>query len=138
MSLNMVENFEYYESNNIIELNHGEVFVFGSNLAGRHGAGAAKVAMNNFGAKYGVGKGYTGKCYAIPTKDEDIETLSLIAINYHVSIFLWDAELCPKLDFIVTKIGCGLAGYKDSDIAPMFRLAPPNCKFHKDWYKYLE
>jgi hypothetical protein len=87
------------------------IFVFGSNLAGRHGRGAALCAKNAHGAVYGVGVGRTGNAYAIPTKDERIRTLPLERIAPYVSAFLDYARANPDLEFEVTKIGCGLAGY---------------------------
>jgi len=113
------------------------IFVFGSNLAGVHGAGAAKYAMNVMGAQYGVGVGRTGNCYALPTKDMRIRTLPLSVISIHVRDFLQYAEEHPDLTFKVTRLGCGLAGYYDSDIAPMFKGAPDNCLFDTAWSPYL-
>lgn len=109
------------------------IFVFGSNLAGRHGKGAALHARQNCGAKYGVGVGRTGNAYAIPTKDERIQTLPLERIAPHVADFLSYARANPALEFEVTRIGCGLAGYTDSQIAPMFAGAPDNCKLPDGW-----
>lgn len=115
-----------------------EVFVFGSNLAGVHGAGAAKEAMNSFGAIWGLGIGHIGKSYAIPTKDENIETLSLSSIEEYVSMFVEYANLHQTTDFFITRVGCGLAGHKDSDIAPMFIGCQSNCNFPIEWAQYLE
>lgn len=113
------------------------VFVFGSNLAGRHGAGAAKFARLHRGAEYGVGEGRTGNAYAIPTKDEQLRTLTLPTIAAFVRHFIQYADDNPAILFQVTPIGCGLAGYKRSQIAPMFFGAPPNCIFEdengRDW-----
>ena len=97
------------------------IFVFGSNLAGAHGAGAARSAHRIWGAEHGVGFGPTGKAYAIPTKDENIETLPLLRIAVYTGEFADYAKKHPKLTFLVTRIGCGLAGYTDEDIAPLFR-----------------
>lgn len=103
------------------------IFVFGSNLAGRHGKGAALHARLKCGARYGVGVGLTGHAYAIPTKDERLRTLPLDAIKGHVDYFLSFARhVRPELSFQLTPIGCGLAGYTPEQIAPMFRDAPPN------------
>lgn len=132
------DKFEYYRTEKISLLLDTEVFVFGSNEAGRHGAGAAKTAHDLFGAEYNIGVGFSGQTYAIPTKDFDIQTLPLVSINLYVAAFLDVATVCSELDFIVTKIGCGLAGYTDAEIAPMFRLAPKNCTFHESWREYLE
>lgn len=133
-----MDKFKYYDSEKITGLNGNEIFVFGSNEAGVHGAGAARTAMINFKAEYAVGVGFTGQCYAIPTKDIHIKTLPLVEINYYVASFLSEVVDHPETDFIVTKVGCGLAGYTDAEIAPMFRLAPKNCLFHRSWREYLE
>ena len=109
------------------------VFVFGSNLAGRHGKGAALFARHNRGAVYGVGRGPTGNAYALPTKDANLATLSLDEIQGHVNDFLDYARAHPELTFEVTKIGCGLAGYSESDISPMFAGAPGNCMLPQNW-----
>lgn len=108
------------------------IFVFGSNLAGRHGKGAALYAKNFHGAKYGVGVGRTGNSYAIPTKDERIRTLPLAQIAKYVAEFLDYAREHQHLEFEVTKIGCGLAGYSEHEIKPMFSNAPINCHL-PDW-----
>ncbi|MGI9277846.1 MAG: A1S_2505 family phage non-structural protein [Endozoicomonas sp.] len=109
------------------------IFVFGSNLAGRHGQGAALYARNNCGAEYGVGIGRTGNAFAIPTKDERIRTLPLDSIRVYVNGFIAYAKANPDLEFQVTKIGCGLAGYQESDIAPMFKDSPENCHLPDGW-----
>jgi hypothetical protein len=96
------------------------VFVFGSNEAGRHGKGAAKTALIEFGAKLGVGVGHIGNSYAIPTKSGNLRTLSLYKIDKYVDEFITYASENPQLNFYVTEIGCGLAGYKPAQIAPMF------------------
>jgi hypothetical protein len=103
------------------------VFVFGSNLAGRHGKGAALEAITNWGAIYGQGEGLQGNSYAIPTKDTQLLPLALWHIKNSVDKFKEFARLNPQLKFIVTPIGCGLAGYSPDDIAPMFTGAPENC-----------
>lgn len=105
-----------------------EIFVFGSNLAGRHGRGAALDAMKHYGAVYGVGEGRMGNSYALPTKDRFIKTLSLDYIQrYSVHNFLAYARLHLELEFQVTAIGTGLAGYTPAQIGPMFACAPVNC-----------
>lgn len=113
------------------------IFVFGSNLAGIHGAGAALWAKNNRGARPGSGLGRTGQAYAIPTKDAQIRTLPLAEIAKHVADFLIYAAARPHQNFQVTPIGTGLAGYKHEDIAPMFRGAPPNCLMPREWWSIL-
>lgn len=111
------------------------IFVFGSNLAGRHGKGAALFAKQHHGAVYGVGIGHTGNAFAIPTKDEKIRTLPLDRIHVYVQDFLTYARNNPTLEFEVTKIGCGLAGYQEHQIAPMFAGAPMNCHLPDFWRK---
>jgi hypothetical protein len=118
---------------------HGRaVFVFGSNEAGIHGKGAAKFAAEKLGAGRGIGVGYTGGCYAIPTKDKKIKTLCLSVIEEHICKFLNEARGNDSTKFFITRIGCGLAGYKDHEIAPLFYGAPENCVFPIEWQEYLE
>lgn len=108
---------------NITKLNPSEVFVFGSNESGRHGKGAAKTALG-FGAKWGQASGIQGKTYGIPTKDASIRrTLSIDEIKPYVDDFINWAEHHTGNVFYVTEIGCGLAGYKPKDIAPLFAKA---------------
>lgn len=102
------------------------VFVFGSNLAGRHGKGAALWARQHRGAIYGKGFGPQGNSYAIPTKDERLRTLSLFEIREYVDSFIAYARFHPEMRFQLTPIGCGLAGYRHEQIAPMFADAPDN------------
>ncbi len=109
------------------------VFVFGSNLAGRHGAGAARFARTHRGAVYGCGEGRQGNSYAIPTKDSRLRTLPLDVIALHVAKFLEHAAEHPELTFEVTRVGCGLAGYSGEEIAPMFEDAPDNCRLPVGW-----
>ena len=105
------------------------VFVFGSNLAGRHGKGAALAARDLFAASPGTGEGATGRAYAIPTKDARLRTLSVPDILPAVRRFLRHAAGHPELEFLVTPIGCGLAGYDPSWIAPLFAGVPAHCRF---------
>lgn len=114
-----------------------EVFVFGSNLAGIHGKGAAKLALQ-YGARYGVGVGPSGRTYAIPTKGYDIETLSLEHIIPYIKRFTKITYEYPTVKFFITRIGCGLAGYKDKDIAPHFKGCNDNCSFPIQWKEFLE
>lgn len=113
------------------------MFVFGSNLAGRHGAGAALYARQHHGAIYGQGVGPQGDSYAIPTKDEKFRTLPLDAIAKHVAEFIAYAHNWDRTVFRVTAIGTGLAGYRHEDIAPMFRDAPGNCILPPEWVDLL-
>lgn len=103
-----------------------QIFVFGSNRAGRHGKGAALHAIQRHGAKYWQGEGLQGQSYAIPTKDENIRTLPLPCIAIEVEKFKKFAAEHPELTFNVTAIGCGLAGYIPEQIAPMFSGSTSN------------
>lgn len=114
------------------------VFVFGSNRAGRHGKGAALWAREHRGAVYGQGEGLQGNSYAIPTKGHRLETLGLDAINSHIARFMRFANERRDLTFEVTPIGCGLAGYKPEDIAPMFSYAPQNVILPAEFVAVLE
>ena len=100
----------------INHLEPNEIFVFGSNEAGIHGAGAAKTAREKFGAIYGVPFGLMGQSFAIPTKDRNIKTLLLPNIQNYLVSFIKFAIDNPQLKFYLTKIGCGLAGYTTNDI----------------------
>jgi hypothetical protein len=111
-------------SENIADLKDDQVFVFGSNLSGIHGAGAARLAMDRFGARYGQGVGLAGKTFAIPTKSKGIKrTLTVKEIKPYVDLFILYAKKNPVFIFLVTEIGCGLAGHKVEDIAPLFAEA---------------
>jgi len=112
-----------------------EIFVFGSNLAGRHGRGSAYEALRHHGARYGQGKGLAGNSYAIPTKDEMLNVLPLTTIAEHVAEFLQYANDHPERRFRIVAIGCGLAGYRPDQIGPMFRNAPPNCHLPEEFRK---
>lgn len=115
-----------------------KIFVFGSNLAGRHGAGAALYAAQRYGAIYGVGRGRTGAAYALPTKREIPGTkiltpLTLDEINFYVKELISYARENPDLTFEITRVACGRAGYSEYDIAPFFLNAPPNCTLPRGW-----
>lgn len=113
------------------------VFVFGSNLAGRHGKGAALHALKHHGAKYGQGEGRQGNSYGIPTKDENIRTLDIQRVTEHVERFLSYAKQHADEMFDVTAIGCGLAGYTPEQIAPLFKDAPSNCNLPAEFRAVL-
>lgn len=126
-----------YTDEYITDLKANEIFVFGSNLKGVHGAGAAKLAREKFGAQMGIGVGITGQCYAIPTKDEMIWTLPLTRIEEYVIDFLDYAKENPEKKFLVTQIGCGLAGYTPEDIAPMFKNHSNNVIIPKEFHEII-
>lgn len=113
------------------------IFVFGSNLAGRHGKGAAKFALQNRGAIYGEGWGLQGNSFAIPTKDENLKTLPLERISSYVQKFNDFARRNPDLEFQLTPIGCGLAGYAYSQIGPMFKDSPSNVVIPEEFQPYV-
>ena len=102
-----------------------EIFVFGSNLAGKHLGGAAKAAHNKFGAQWGVGVGLTGQAYAIPTMQGGVET-----IKPYVDEFIEFAQEHQEMKFLVTCIGCGIAGFKAEEIAPLFKQAIAVCNIY--------
>lgn len=102
----------------ITSLAENEIFVFGSNLAGAHGGGAARMAYRRFGAVWGIGVGLTGRTYAIPTMQGGVDT-----IKPYVDQFIAFAREHRQLTFLVTRIGCGIAGFRDRDIAPLFAQA---------------
>ena len=104
-----------YTPERISELKENEIFVFGSNLAGAHGGGAARLAYNRFGAVWGEGVGLHGQTYAIPTMQGGVET-----IKPYVDAFIRFAKEHSRLTFLVTRIGCGIAGFRDEEIAPLF------------------
>ena len=120
--------------NHIKSLNDGEIFVFGSNLAGAHAGGAARVALEKFGAVMGQGVGLQGQSYAIPTMQGGTET-----ILPYVEEFIRFADMHPDLTFLVTKIGCGIAGFTPKEIAPLFAGAVnvPNIHLPMDFWKEL-
>lgn len=114
----------------ISELLDGEIFVFGSNMSGRHGKGAAKTAMK-WGARYGQASGLQGRTYGIPTVNASItQKLSLEKIAGFVDEFATFAEANQEKKFLVTEIGCGLAGWTPEDIAPLFERASTLSNVH--------
>jgi len=110
-----------YTPENITKLLPNEVFVFGDNEAGIHGAGAALIAFKKFGAVWGIHDALRKQSYGISTKDKNLNVLSLHKIQNHVNKFIKIAKSKPFKTFYVTKIGCGLAGYKPKEIAPLFK-----------------
>jgi len=116
-----------------------QIFCFGSNLSGIHGAGAARAARELYGARWGEAEGIMGMSYAIPTVQKQIAgALSLDEIRSAIDRFLSFATAHPATSFFVTRIGCGLAGHKDADIAPMFANAPVNCSLPDTWKPIIE
>lgn len=131
-------NMEYqYHKDGTLPKTSDYIFVYGSNIAGRHGKGAALIAKEKFGAEYGVGIGLKGRSYAIPTKDKYLNTLPIPEISKYIEQFKEFTYSRPDLKFWVTSVGCGLAGYKAYDIAPLFRKSNFNCNFPSHWKQYL-
>ncbi len=119
----------------IDDLSEGQVFVFGSNLEGRHGGGAAWIALKRFGAVMGQGVGLQGRSYAIPTMHGPVEE-----IKPYVDEFLAFAAEHPELEFLVTRIGCGIAGFADTEIAPLFAgvAGMPNVRLPESFIRILQ
>ena len=130
-------NYKFYLAD---ELPDHEIFVFGSNTAGRHGAGAAKTAYLHYGAKYGVAEGLCNQSYAIPTREwlgpRNLKTLELSLVVANIQRFVQFTQTSYK-HFYVTAVGCGFAGFRVSDIAPHFSGAM-NCRFPIEFKPYLE
>ena len=129
-----------YTPENIRHLAPNQIFCYGANTAGIHGAGAAKLALQ-WGAKMGE-YGLNGQTYGIPTKDKKIQTLPLDKIQVHVNDFLATAFSHPEYEFLVTKIGTGLAAIPISDIAPLFKTVKTTGVFDnvilpEEFYKYI-
>lgn len=131
------------------------IFVFGSNTAGIHGGGAALTAYKKHGARWGMSYGHHGNSFALPTKGHIVvysripaadgkhegfaigDTLTIAEINEYVRGLLMYAKHHPEHEFQITRLGCGLAGLKDEDVAPLFFVAPSNCSFDDKWAEYL-
>jgi len=128
--------YEYHPDGRVPDTSH--IWVYGSNLAGRHGKGAALVALKRFGARYGTGRGRVDMSYGIVTKDGNLKTLPLSEIKLQVEKFKEYAWRKAGVKFFVTRVGCGLAGYKDEEIAPMFKDSPVTCIFPEQWKVFLE
>ena len=104
-------------SDRIAALGENEIFVFGSNIQGAHGGGAAWFAYKHLGAEWGVGEGLTGRCYALPTMEGET------SMKHAVERFTDCARQHPELTFLVTAVGCGIAGYTPQQVAPLFKEA---------------
>ena len=134
-SAEIVHYTRQYTPEHITHLQPNQVFVFGSNIHGCHGGGAARVANQQFGAEWGVGVGMTGQCYAIPTMEGGVDY-----IKGYVDEFIAYAAQHPEKEFLVTRIACGIAGFRPSEIAPLFREALPltNVLLPRDFVAILE
>lgn len=117
----------------ITALKPTQIFVFGSNMAGSHGGGAARQAWMMFGAEQGVGEGVTGKCYAFPTLTENFEQCSNTQLKASRLKFYQYANAHPELEFLLTKVGCGIAGFNEDSMKKLFKNAPKNVIKPEDW-----
>lgn len=136
----------YHDRTRIRRLPENHILLFSSNTRGAHGAGLAKDAHSFFGAKYGQSFGFQGQCYAVPTRiyhtrkvnNSMFENMTLKAIGQHVKLFFEDAKKNPHLVFVITRIGCGLAGYTDEDIAPFFTNPLSNMVLPMEWINLID
>ena len=110
----------------ITELKDNELFVFGSNLAGIHAGGAALQAKEQFGAEEGIGEGLTGRCYAFPTLERDMNKRGDKGLKKSVDRLFSTARALPEKIFLLTKVGCGIAGYDEKSMKSLFINAPEN------------
>lgn len=118
---------------NITELKPNEIFVFGSNLNGYHSAGAARVAHIQFGAEWEIGEGLSGQTYAFPTLERDMQKRGLRALCNSRDRLFATARALPGKTFLLTKVGCGIAGYTEDEIKPLFADMPDNVIKPKGW-----
>lgn len=117
----------------IDSLNPNQIFIFGSNAAGQHAGGAARQAYDQFGAEWGVGEGRTGQCYAFPTLDEKFQKVSSTELKASRLKLYKTAEAHPELTFLLTKVGCGIAGHDEWFMKRLFKNAPANITKPEDW-----
>jgi hypothetical protein len=117
----------------ITELKDNEIFVFGSNLAGNHAGGAALQAKEQFGAEQGIGEGLTGRCYAFPTLERDMNKRGDRGLNRSIDRLYATARALPEKIFLLTKVGCGIAGYDEEYMKSLFVDAPRNIIKPEDW-----
>lgn len=117
----------------ITELKENEVFVFGSNLRGEHGGGAARQAFDEFGATWEVGEGLSGQSYAFPTLDENMQKLGVGELNCAKHALYRCARAHPNLTFLLTKVGCGIAGFDEAIMRKIFADTPRNVVKPAGW-----
>lgn len=130
--------YHYHDENIIKSLPEDTVFVFGSNMAGQHAGGAARTALEHFGAMTGVGRGWSGQSYAIPTMNEHLQQMPLSQIQHYIDDFKIYTKNHPKMTYFITSIGCGIAGYKTEEIAPMFKGISHNVIFPSSFRPFVE
>lgn len=130
--------YQYHDESIIKDLPEDTVFVFGSNMAGTHQGGAAKIALLHFGATKGVGRGWAGQSYAIPTMNEHLQQMPLSQIEHYVDDFKIYTKHHPKIKYFLTSVGCGVAGYTVEEIAPMFKGISNNVIFPASFRPFVE
>ncbi|WP_173910317.1 hypothetical protein [Acinetobacter sp. Marseille-Q1618] len=130
--------YQYHDESIVKNLPEDTVFVFGSNMAGTHQGGAAKIALLHFGAMKGVGRGWSGQSFAIPTMNEHLQQMPLSQIQHYVDDFKIYTKNHPKTKYFVTAVGCGVAGYKVEEIAPMFKGISHNVIFPASFRPFVE
>jgi len=129
-------NYDRMNKEDYPPVSEDEIFVFGSNIKGIHGRGAALFARRYHGAKLGIGHGHQDSSYAIPTKATPYIPLGLEEVAEYVGIFVNYTLRHPELKFYVSAVGCGNAGFSNKEIAPLFKGAV-NCRFPEEWEPYL-
>lgn len=112
-------------------------YVFGSNLAGKHARGTARIARVNFRADFGCGLGPTGHAYALATHGSNLKALALATVEQHILSFLRHARANPTQDFFITRVGCENGDFQDDQIGPLFASAPDNCSLPDRWKIYV-
>ena len=130
--------YHYHDETIIKSLPENTVFVFGSNMAGTHAGGAARIALENFGAMKGVGRGWAGQSFAIPTMNEHLQQMPLSQIQHYIDDFKIYTKNHPKTKYFITSVGCGVAGYKVEEIAPMFKGISHNVIFPASFRPFVE
>lgn len=131
-------NYHYHDESIIKNLPEDTIFVFGSNLAGTHAGGAAKIALNHFGAIKGVGRGWAGQSFAIPTMNKHLQQMPLSQIEHYIDDFKIYTKNHLKTKYFLTSVGCGVAGYKIEEIAPMFKGISHNVIFPASFRPFVE
>lgn len=130
--------YHYHDESIVKALPENTIFVFGSNLAGQHTEGAAKTALEHFGAVHNVGRGWAGQCFAIPTMNEHLQQMPLSQIQHYIDDFKTYTKNHPTKKYFITSIGCGTAGYKVEEIAPMFKGVSHNVIFPISFRPFVE
>ncbi|ANF81470.1 hypothetical protein A3K93_04215 [Acinetobacter sp. NCu2D-2] len=130
--------YKYHDESIIKSLPENTVFVFGSDMAGQHNDGAAKTAVEHFGALQGVGRGWSGQSYAIPTMNEHLQQMPLSQIQHYINDFKIYTKNHPKIQYFITSLGCGIAGYKIEEIAPMFKGISRNVILPQSFRPFIE